>query len=244
MWPPKASAAFVDAAAQRALAFQRYTFFRLLRVNDALATTGEDDAGEKVDPAAIDAVKRATEEAAEDLMSKHAKNLPDCKRAPAHLQMAALALGAQRSLEEAEASQGTALIGSKLKMRSIVANAVGVFAPPDGSSEPVAVPAMWVPNRIAMTITGAMWLESRRGPMLERMMANFEADLGHAFILEQIEPTPSRRLRRCFYHNFFEAEGEPMMQPVFSAIHATTWAGVPGFRFERAEDGQCSFVFE
>ena len=46
------------------------------------------------------------------------------------------------------------------------------------------------------------------------------------------------------YLEVAEVEGEPVLQPVFSAIHETTWAGVPGFRFVREQGGQCSFLFE
>jgi hypothetical protein len=245
MWPPRFNPAVVEEAAKQALAFQRFSFFRILRVNDALVPPELAEAGEKLSPSDVAAVKRATEEAADEIIGRHTSRLPpNCKRAPAHLQMAALALAAQRVLEDEDERRGTALIDSKLKMRSWVANACGVYAPPDGVTAPSAVPAMYIPNKIAMTLTGALWLERRRRPMLERMVANFEADLGAAFEIETIEPSPSRRLRRCFYHDLFEVEGEPVLQPVFSAIHETTWAGVPGFRFVREQGGQCSFLFE
>ena len=239
MWPPAFSPTVVDAAAKRALSLQKSAFFRLLRVEEALVPPGT-----KLDAAVCQQVKDDIEVSAANTIARHTSALPSsCKRAIAHLQMASLALGAQRVLEQEEDKRGTALISSKLKMRNIVASAVGVVAPLDGSA-PYAIPAMWVPNKIAMSLTGALWLEGRRKSMLERMIRNFEADLGAAFIIEPMEPAPSRRLRRCFYHDFFEAEGEPILQSVFSAMHETTWAGVPGFEFAKGDGGQCTFVFK
>ena len=89
-----------------------------------------------------------------------------------------------------------------------------------------------------------LWLPSRRLSMLGRMMANFERDLGAAFTLEALEPAPSRRLTRCFYRDLLAREGEDDLAPVFTALHAATWAGVPGFAFEAEADGQCTFLFE
>ena len=42
--------------------------------------------------------------------------------------------------------------------------ALGVVAAPDGT-RPVAVPAMWVPNKLAMAFTGGLWLPERRRPI-------------------------------------------------------------------------------
>ena len=126
-----------------------------------------------------------------------------------------------------------------------MADALGVVAPPDGT-EPYAVPVQWVPNKIALALTGALWLPSRRTSMVSRMMSNWEADLGEAFTLEEVGPAPSRRLTRCFYGELIAREGEDVAElaPVFTALHAATWAGVPGFSFAQAADGTCTFTFD
>ena len=92
-------------------------------------------------------------------------------------------------------------------------------------------------------------MPNRRPVVIERMMSNFEADLGEAFTLEPIDHTPSRRMVRCFYHDFFLAEDELTLPRIFTAMHGSTWEGVPGFEFvvpdgvEKETDGQCSFIF-
>ena len=64
-----------------------------------------------------------------------------------------------------------------LQVRAAVANAMGVVAPPDGSAC-YEVGGMWLPNRISLLFSGALFWPERRQAHLERMMRNFEADLG------------------------------------------------------------------
>ena len=133
------------------------------------------------------------------------------------------------------------LATSPLKVRSVVSDALGVVAAP----EPYAVPVQWVPNKIAMALTGALWLPSRRQSMVSRMRANFEADLGRCFRIEELEPSPSFRMTHCFYRELIDREGDDVapLGPIFTALHGVTWAGVPGFAFEAKEDGECTFRF-
>ena len=242
-WPPRMAKGALDKLAERAFAFQRSAFLRLLRVDNALRLLDPED---KLPEEVSVRVKEIVDHEASMLASKHAPDLPEgCKRAPGHLQLAALAMAAQRVLlHEARRSDEAYLATSQLKVRSVVADALGVVAPPDGTP-PMAVPVQWVPNRIAMTLTGALWLPSRRQSMTARMMANFEADLGDAFELEELDPPPSRRLTRCYYRQLLAREGEDVadLGPVFTALHGVTWAGVPEFEFEAEEDGTCSFRF-
>ena len=242
-WPPAFPKGYVDAAAARALAFQRTTFFRILRVGDALVPLEESSSTKStlfkpfVEPAVLDRVTRSIEELAAEVVAAHGPELsPSCKRGPAHLQMAALAIGAQRALlHEARHGDREYLAVTPFKVRSVVANALGVVAAPDGT-RPVAVPAMWVPNKLAMAFTGGLWLPERRRPIVERMMKNFVADLGEAFTLEPLDPEPSCRMRRCFYHDLLKAEDELILAPVFTAMHGATWSGVPGFEFVAHDD--------
>lgn len=246
-WPPPVPKGALDAVAARALALQRSTFLKMLRVDNALRLP--DDAGEhglppKLHKHFIAQVKRAVDADASALIEKYATSFPpDCKRAPGHLQMASLAMAAQRVLYR-EARAGDYLATTRLSVRSVVADALGVVAPPDGTT-PFAVPVQWVPNKIALGLTGALWLPARRRSMVERMMANFEADLGPAFALEKLEPSPSRRLVHCYYREITAAEGEDVAVLVdcFTAMHAAAWAGVPGFSFEADTDGTCTFRF-
>ena len=93
-------------------------------------------------------------------------------------------------------------------MRAAVANAMGVVAPPDGSAC-YEVGGMWLPNRLSFLFSGALlWTERRRRTLLERMMRNFEADLGAGFEIAPLDlaPSPSRRMTRCFYASFLEHE--------------------------------------
>lgn len=249
VWPPTIPRGALDAAARRALALQRSTFLRMLNVERALTPVDSDDvqdARPKLPAGTESHVKKAVETAADAIITRHTEGLPQgCARAPGHLQLVALAIAAQRVLLS-EARGGEYMITSALKTRSIVADALGVVAPADGT-EPVAVPVMWLPNRIALGVTGGLWLPSRRRSMVERMMNNFEVDLGAAFVLEPLEPSPSRRLRQCFYRELLKREGDDaeVLSALFTALHAATWAGVPGFLFESDEEtGACEFVFE
>lgn len=242
-WPPRLAKGALDNVAAKAFKFQRTAFLRLLEVDRALVPV---DPEEKL-PADVDSrVKSDIEQVADNLIAKHSSSLPDCKRAPGHLQLTALAMAAQRTLlQEARGRDAdNYLTTSQLKVRSVVADALGVVAPPDGTA-PVAVPVQWVPNRIALTLTGALWLPSRRQSMTERMMNNFEADLGAGFEIEALDPPPSRRLTRCFYRDVLAREGDDVqvLGPVFTALHGVVWAGVPRFEFDAEEDGTCTFRF-
>ena len=73
-----------------------------------------------------------------------------------------------------------------LQVRAAVANAMGVVAPPDGSAC-YEVGGMWLPNRISLLFSGALFWPERRRAHLERMMRNFEADLGAGFELEPLD---------------------------------------------------------
>ena len=63
---------------------------------------------------------------------------------------------------------------------------MGVVAPPDGSAC-YEVGGMWLPNRISLLFSGALFWPDRRQAHLERMMRNFEADLGAGFELEPLD---------------------------------------------------------
>ena len=149
----------------------------------------------------------------------------DCARAPGHLQVAALAMSAQRTLlQEAKSESGDYLTASALKVRWAVADSLGVVAPPDGT-EPTAVAVQYIPNSIALSLTGAMWIESRRRSMTARMMANFETDLGKGFTIEPIDelPEPSRALTKCFYHDLLKSEERTYRcSRLLTALHAST----------------------
>ena len=92
-------------------------------------------------------------------------------------------------------------------MRAAVANAMGVVAPPDGSAC-YEVGGMWLPNRLSLLFSGSLLWTERRRTLLERMMRNFEADLGAGFEIAPLDlaPSPSRRMTRCFYASFLEHE--------------------------------------
>jgi hypothetical protein len=248
MWPPQIPRGALDAAARKALAFQRSTFLKTLNISRVLVPL-DAEANPKIPDGVEQRVKAAIEEEADALVAKHAPALPEgCARAPGHLQFAALAMAAQRSLLREARAREDVVVVSGLKARAAVADALGVVAPPDGT-RPQAVPVQWVPNKIAMAITGALWSESRRRSMTERMMANMEVDLGPAFSIEPIEGElpPSRALTRCYYRETLASEGDDvlLLAPVFTALHEVTWAGVPGFEFEceDAMSGVCRFVF-
>ena len=101
---------------------------------------------------------------------------------------------------------------------------------------------------IALTLTGWLFIESRRRSMAVRMMANFETDLGPAFAIEPLDgqPEPSRVMTRCYYHGVLRSEGDDVLtlSPVFTALHGASWSGMPGFEFESDEaSGRCTFIF-
>lgn len=115
-----------------------------------------------------------------------------------------------------------------------------MVAPPDGTM-PYGAPVMWLPNRMAHAFS---W---DKAATLERMVDNFQADLGTAFVLERVDPAPSRCMTRCLYTDFFRSEGEPMLIPVFRALHEATFKGVPSFSFETSDDAMgpdCTFWFK
>ena len=246
VWPPAIPKGYLDAAAKKALAIQRSSFLRLLDPTRVLQPV---EPGAKVPEHVIARLKEQVSREADAIINKHSSSLPeDCARAPGHLQVAALAISAQRTLlQEAKSESGDYLTASALKVRWAVADSLGVVAPPDGT-EPTAVAVQYIPNSIALSLTGAMWIESRRRSMTARMMVNFETDLGKGFTIEPIDelPEPSRALTKCFYHDLLKSEGEDvlLLSPVFTALHASTWAGVPKFEFENENDcGRCRFIF-
>ena len=233
---------------------QRTAFFTLLRVHDFLVPTDPEAAKNSVDAlgrpagdglAVVERVKADAGEECDALMAKHtnADFMPQgCDRAPAHLQMAALAVSAHRAmLREAAAGDYGYAAEDFLLARRVVAGALGVHAEADGST-PTGVPVMWLPNRTALTLT------FNKEAVLRRMVENFQTDLGLAFEFEPIEPAPSCRMTRCLYTEVLRAEGGPLLMPVFSALHGATFAGVPNFEFEQPEwgghvVGGCTFRF-
>ena len=163
----------LNAAARKAAEVQRTTFMSVLRATSVLKPR---EGGAALDEAAL---KKAITAAAAELAAEHEPMLPvDCERAPVHLQMASLAVSAQRALLRA-AESGNYEPVSRHEVRTTVAGALGVFAPPDGSA-PSAVPAMWMPNKIATVMTGAVFFPARKRALLERMVGNFERDLVRA----------------------------------------------------------------
>ena len=106
MWPPPIRRGALDAVAARALALQRSSFLRMLRVDRALRPVDDASAPLQLDQAAL-RVKAGLGERADALIEKHATTLPStCKRAPGHLQVVALAIAAQRELlNEARSSE-------------------------------------------------------------------------------------------------------------------------------------------
>lgn len=224
----------MQAAAKRASSVQRSTFFSMLRVKDCLQLNDEKA---KLTDAAINRVKDEISREADDLIEKKTSLLPaDCERAPAHLQMAALALSAQRTLLRNAAGGDEYKMVDNFEVRWVVAGALGVVAPPDGD-EPWAVPVNYVPNRLSMVITGSVWLPEQRKSMITRMLSNWRVDLGKAFETEPIEPEPSCRMTKCLYTDFLQeaggAEAEVLI-PVFHALHSATFKGV--HRFTSSEE--------
>lgn len=233
---------------------QRSAFFTLLRTHDLLIPEDPEVAQASVDAlgrpkgTGLEVAKRVKAEAADEadsLISQYSDSpliAGDCQRAQAHLQMAALAVGAKRALLREAARPEYGYAGEdELKARSVVAGAIGVVAPADGST-PYGAPVMWIPNRTTIALS---WDKAKT---LRGMVGNFETDLGASFALEPLEPAPSCRLTRCLYTSFLRAEGEPHLMPLFWALHEATFKGVPGYEFEppqhagEGEDG-CVFRF-
>lgn len=241
-----------NAALKKVSEGQRSAFFTLLRVHDFLVPADEQAASSSVDalgrPAGegIEVAERVKRHAAEEcdaLIAKHANLLPEgCERAPAHLQMAALAISAHRAMlrEASKVDYYGYAAEDHLLCRRVVAGALGVHAEADGSP-PHGSPVMWLPNRIALTLT------FDKDKVLRRMVDNFAIDLGRAFELESLEPAPSCRMKYCLYTEVLRAEGEPLLMPIFWALHGATFAGVPGYEFEPPEFGDgdvgCTFWF-
>jgi len=244
----------IKAATKAVIEGQRKAFFATLRVQDFLVPVDAEAAKAALDAlgrptgAAANVAERVKAEAAEeaeDLVSRHAAALlpSECHRAPTHLQMAALALGAQRALLREAAKEEYGWAGEDtLRARTIVAGALGVVAPPDGST-PYGAPVMWLPNRAAVTLS---W---DKQATVRRMVDNFKVDLGQGFDVEPLEPAPSVCMTRCLYTDFCRAEGEPTLAPVFWAQHEATFKGVPGYEFEAPDlaggddAARCSFWF-
>ena len=90
MWPPAIPKAYLDAAAERALAFQRTAFLRMLRPQLVLQPL---DPNDELKEATIQRLKAKVEQKADVLIQKHANELPDCPRAAGHLQVAAPSKG-------------------------------------------------------------------------------------------------------------------------------------------------------
>ena len=60
--------------------------------------------------------------------------------------------------------------------------------------------------------------------------------------MEKLEPSPARRMTRCFYADFLEREEAAaadarVLVPVFQAMHGATFCGIPGFAWEPDESG-------
>ena len=242
-WLPPPRGKLLDAAALKAAQMQRTAFLQMLglRMGDVLHPLDPDRG-----PIGKEDVARVTRQISEEADALYAANvdaLPaDCNRAPVHLQMASLALASQRMLL-VEAKRDEYVLCNALKVRFAVANALGVVAPPDGT-EPQEVGGMWLPNKLSLLFTGALFKPERQRTIVERTMHNFEVDLGAGFEMAPLEPAPSRRMTRCFYASFLEAEAardataEPTcLVPVFQAMHGATFCGVPGFSFEPDASG-------
>lgn len=254
MWPPRIPDGALDSVARRALAFQRSHFLKSLKLERALIPAesiarDEHRSAPKLPQSTTLALTSAIDDASNALASKYAERLPSgCARAPGHLQIVSLAIAAQRIiLSEARARQDLYLATSSLRVRSCVADALGVVAPPDGTP-PKAVAVQYVPNMIALGLCGALWSAPRRRSMATRMVENFQRDLGACFVLEPLEgyPAPSVILRRCFYSELLQEEDErPLLGPVLTALHEPTFSGVPQFEFEVSdhESGECRFIF-
>ena len=126
-WLPPPGGKLLDAAAKRAASVQRRTFLHMLglRMGDVLQSLDGRSAATKQD---VQRVTGFISEAADALYAFHETELPDCHRAPAHLQVATLALASQRVLlEEARRREDNLLVNDN-KVRHTVANALGVVS--------------------------------------------------------------------------------------------------------------------
>ena len=217
----------------RANSIQWKAFFSTLRVKPLL-TGAVQSLEDRV-------VNEMIETDAEKLIQEHTPKLPDgCVRAPVHLQMASLALSAQRTLHRLRVEQCQE--SNVLEVRQVVAGALGVHAPGDGA-DPTAVPILQISNQMNMLFAGGFFSADRRAKRLETMVQNFEKDLGLAFTLEPIEPSPSVQMKQCFYTSFLEAEGEVILCPIFQELHKSTFAGTAGYTFKPDPEGGI-FLFE
>ena len=245
-WLPRPGGKLLDAAARKAAELQRATYLHMLglRMGDVLQPLDAEDKEAGATSATVKLIQERIGAEADALYQAHADQLPECHRAPVHLQMASIALASQRVLQD-EAQRDDRTPFNALKVRTTVANALGVVAPDDGSV-PYEVGAMYVPNKVSLFFTGATFIPSRRKPITVRMMENFEVDLGAGFSMEPLEPEPSRRMTKCFYASFLASEAASadaasdsalVLVPVFQAMHAATFCGIPGFDFEPDESG-------
>ena len=241
----------IRAAMKKAQEGQRAAFFAVLRVHDFLVPADAEEAKATLDffgrpvGSRNEVASRIKEESAAEadaLVAKYADAVEGCDRSAAHLHMAALALGTQRCLlrEAASCNRYTNTGEDSLIARSVVAGALGVIAPADGSP-PYSVPAMWLPNRTAVALS---W---NKPETIAGMIRNFETDLGKCFEFASLDPVPSCRMTRCLYTDVLRDEGEPLMMPIFWSLHEATFKGVPGYEFElpeaNAEMPGCSFWF-
>ena len=123
----------LNAAARQAAALQRATFFKMLRVPEVLAPVDASAMGQEELSAAHDTALRTIEAEADAIIERHTPNLPAGAgelrqlwsapawpaedRAAAHLQMASLALSAQRTLLSAAQADDRYLLANSLKVR-------------------------------------------------------------------------------------------------------------------------------
>lgn len=122
----------LNAAARQAAALQRATFFKMLRVPEVLAPVDTSAMGEEELSAAHVTALRTIEAEADAIIERHTPNLPEAElrqlwsapawpaedRAAAHLQMASLALSAQRVLLSAAQADDRYLLANSLKVNS------------------------------------------------------------------------------------------------------------------------------
>ena len=144
----------MKAAAQQAAQAQRFSFFRILRVQDVLLAADPDQHPKAEMQKHHTRVKEEISANADAIIADWEGRLPaDCDRAPVHLQMAALALSAQRTMLE-EAKHERYLLANAHKVRSTVSGALGVLAPPDGSDKRGRFVAAVCRARLAVGETG------------------------------------------------------------------------------------------
>ena len=122
----------LNAAARQAAALQRATFFKMLRVPEVLAPVDASAISEEELSAAHDSALHTIEVEADAIIERHTPQLPEgaelrqlwsapawpaSDRAAAHLQMASLALSAQRTLLSAAQADDRYLLANSLKVR-------------------------------------------------------------------------------------------------------------------------------